>query len=145
MLQQWTTALNAQGSVATDPRVNLVAITKALKESFPYVRCMGSVEGWGFHFIASMSPIRDLTPAELASRMPPAAVADMLEWGPGHTAEQQFALMLKDEVPLDQILEFKDINVQPLDDDRPVNEYYLLRAKLPIKWSRALYAMVTRQ
>ncbi|HZR27691.1 MAG TPA: fused MFS/spermidine synthase, partial [Terriglobales bacterium] len=75
ILQQWTTASNAQWSAATDPRVNLVAITKALKESFPYVRCLGSVEGWGFHFIASMSPIRNLTPAELASRMPPAAVA----------------------------------------------------------------------
>jgi len=136
ILQQWTVG----GDL-----VDLVAITKALKESFPYVRCMGSVEGWGFHFIASMSPIRDLTPAELASRMPPAAVADMLEWGPGHTAEQQFALMLKDEVPLDQILEFKDINVQPLDDDRPVNEYYLLRTMLPSKWSKALYAMVTRR
>src|SRR5581483_10320142 len=117
-------------------------ITKALKESFPYVRCLGSVEGWGFHFIASMSPIRNLTPAELASRMPPAAVADILEWGPGHTAEQQFGLILRDEISLDQILEFKDIDVQPLDDDRPVNEYYLLRATLPSKSSRALYAMI---
>jgi hypothetical protein len=69
----------------------------------------------------------------------------MLEWGPGHTAEQQFALMLRNEVPLDQILEFKDIDVQPLDDDRPVNEYYLLRTMLPSKWSKALYAMVTRR
>jgi spermidine synthase len=145
ILQQWTTAENAVWSVPTDPRVNLVAITKALQESFPYVRCLGSVEGWGFHFIASMSPIPNLTPAELAGRMPPAAVADMLEWGPEHTAEQQFALMIKNEVPLDQILEFEDINVQPLDDDRPVNEYYLLRATLPSKWSKALYAMAARR
>ncbi len=145
ILQQWTTASNAIWSATTDPRVDLVAITKALKESFPYVRCMGSVEGWGFHFIASMSPIPNLTPAELASRMPAAAVADMLEWGPGHTAEQQFALMFRNEISVDQILEFKDIDVQPLDDDRPVNEYYLLRAKLPIKWSRALYAMAARR
>lgn len=145
ILQQWTTAQNAEWSAATDPRVDLVAITKALKESFPYVRCMVSMEGWGFHFIASMSPIPNLTPAQLASRMPPAAVADMLEWSPGHTAEEQFALTLRNEVTVNQILDFNDLHIPALDDDRPVNEYYLLRAELPSKWSRALYAMVARQ
>jgi spermidine synthase len=145
ILQQWTTALNAHWSAPTDPRVSLLAITKALMESFPYVRCYGSLEGWGFHFLASMSPIPDLTAAELASRMSTAAVADMLEWGPGTTAEQQFALVLGVQIPLARILEFNDIDVQALDDDRPVNEYYLLRAWLPSRWSKAIYARAARR
>jgi len=145
ILQQWTVARNAEWNVATDPLVNLVAITKALQESFPYVRCFGSVEGWGFHFIASMKPIPNLTAAELVRRMPPAAVADMLEWGPAETAEGQFNLMLRNDVPLNQILEFNDLEVQPLADDRPVNEYYLLRALLPAQWSKMLYAMAARR
>jgi len=106
------------------------------------VRGMVSVEGWGFHFLASMSPIPDFTPAELARRMPPSAVADLLEWGPGKTAEEDFALVLSQKVPLDDLVHSLAVNIQPLDDDRPVNEYYLLRSKLPGKWSRALYAMI---
>ncbi len=133
IVQQWT--------MGEDP-VSLVAMAKALQQSFPYVRGMVSVEGWGFHFLASMSPIPDFTPAELARRMPPSAVADLLEWGPGKTAEEDFALMLSQKVPLDDLVHSLPVNIQPLDDDRPVNEYYLLRSKLPGKWSRALYAMI---
>jgi hypothetical protein len=92
-----------------------------------------------------MSPIPDLTAAELAGRMSTAAVADMLEWGPGTTAEQQFALVLGVQIPLARILEFNDIDVQALDDDRPVNEYYLLRAWLPSRWSKAIYARAARR
>jgi hypothetical protein len=116
-------------------------MAKALRQSFPYVRGMVSMEGWGVHFLASMSPIPNLTAAELARRMPPAAVADMLEWGPARTAEGQFAMLLSKEVSLDDYLLRKGEDIPPLDDDRPVNEYYLLRLYLPAKWSRALYAM----
>ena len=133
ILQQWT--------IADDP-IDLVAMTKALQQSFPYVRCLVSLEGWGFHFLASMSPIPDLTPAELARRMPPAAVADLLEWGPGRTAEEDFGLVLSREIRLDVLTHSLTINVQPLDDDRPVNEYYLLRSRLPRRWGRALYAII---
>lgn len=145
ILLQWTTSMNAQWSATTDPRVSLVAIAKALKKTFPYVRCLGSVEGWGYQFVASMSPLPEMTFSEMARRMPPAAVADMLEWGPARTPEQQFALMFKNEIPMERILAFNEIHVPALDDDRPVNEYYLLRAKLPASWSRALYAMADRE
>jgi len=135
ILQQWTIG----GDL-----VNLIAISGALKESFPYVRCLISIEGKGFHFIASMNPLPNLTPAELAARMPPGAVADLLEWGPASSAEQQFALALSREVPLDVLLRARSIDIEPLGDDRPVNEYYLLRTKLPDRWSNALYAMIAR-
>ncbi|HTC94300.1 MAG TPA: fused MFS/spermidine synthase [Terriglobales bacterium] len=129
ILEQW---------IMEDDKFDMLAMIKALKESFPYVRGMVSVEGWGLHVVASMSPIPNLTPAELASRMPPAAVADFLEWGPGRTAEEQFAILLAHEIPLDEFLRTQGEGIPPLDDDRPVNEYFLLRSWLPEKWSRAL-------
>lgn len=136
ILQQWTMA---------NDRVNVIAMAKALRESFPYVRMMVSMEGWGFHFIASMSPLPDVTAAQLARRLPPAAAADFLEWGPGKTAEEQFHIMLLNEVPLDKIIREQGEGIQALHDDRPVNEYYLLRDKVPLRWSKAPYAMIAKQ
>jgi len=37
------------------------AVIPSINESFPYVRGFSSVEGWGFHLLASMEPIDDLT------------------------------------------------------------------------------------
>ena len=133
VLQQWT--------VADPASVDLASIGKALQEVFPYVRCFISVEGMGYHFLASMSPLPKLSAAELASRMPPAAVADLVEWGPGTTAEEQFALLLSREVPMDAIVDHEP-PVRALSDDRPVNEYHLLRSELPQAWGRALYGVI---
>lgn len=135
ILQQWTIG----GDL-----VDTIAITRALQESFPYVRCFISIEGKGFHFIASMSPLPNLTPAELAGRMPPAAIADMLEWGPAHNAEQQFALALSREILVEAVLRPRPVEIKALDDDQPINEYYLLRTELPRRWSDPLYAMIAR-
>src|SRR5208282_4147754 len=37
-----------------------LAVLRSACESFPYVRCFGSVEGWGIHILASMEPIEPL-------------------------------------------------------------------------------------
>jgi len=102
------------------------SIARALKESFPYVRAFGSVEGWGIHYLASRRPIPDRSAGDLARRMPPSAAADLVEWGPFRTAEEQFAAVLKNEVPVD-VLVGMDKDAPALQDDRPVNEYGLLR------------------
>ena len=68
--------------------------------------------------------------------MPPAARADLVEWGPFPTAEQQFAVLLKREVPIDWVIS-ADINAPAMQDDRPINEYDLLRttgARLHWNW-----------
>ena len=117
IVQQWLPT--------ADPQTR-ASVARALKESFPYVRTFGSVEGWGFHFLASESPIPATAAAVLASRMPPGAVADLLEWGPETAADREFAAVLKDEVSIDNLIR-EDANVPPLQDDRPINEYYLLR------------------
>lgn len=107
-------------------RTTTAAISRALQESFPYVRAFGSFEGWGIHYLASRQPIPDRSPSELANRMPPNAAADLVEWGPFPSAEQQFAAVLKNEVPID-LLVAMDKDAPALQDDRPVNEYGLLR------------------
>ena len=63
-----------------DPAI-LASVAKALRESFPYVRAFGPVEG-GYHFLASMSALPALSAADLASHLPASARADLIEWGP---------------------------------------------------------------
>lgn len=102
------------------------AIAKALQASFPNVRVFTSVMDYGFHFLASMTPIPPATAETLASRMPASAAADMIEWGPESSPERQFAAALRREIPLEQLIQ-KDPTAPAMVDDRPVNEYYYLR------------------
>jgi spermidine synthase len=120
ILQQW---LPGDADAATQ-----ASVARALAESFAYVRVFASVDGpiWGLHFLASQSPIPNRTPAELAARMPATAKADLLEWGNFASPEQGFALELHNEVPIEKVLAQMP-NAPAMRDDRPVNEYFLLR------------------
>jgi spermidine synthase len=109
------------------------AVARALRESFPYVRLFHSLDGVGFHFLASHQPIALRTPAELAERMPATAAQDLVEWGPEATPEAQFAVVLSRELSLDQMIGGAP-DVPALQDDRPENEYYILRRRLPEAW-----------
>jgi len=104
----------------------LVSVTRAITESFPHVRVFPSIGGWGFHFLASDRPIPDTPAGVLASRLPPRAAADLVEWFEGVTPEQVFDKLLSQELKPDQILAIAP-TVPGLADDRPINEYYLLR------------------
>lgn len=119
ILQQWLPG--------GDPVVR-ASVARALKESFPYVRVFHSVEGWGYHFLASESPLPNPTAAELAQRLPDKAATDFLEWGPESTPEGQFADVLKREISLDDLIQ-QAPTASALRDDRPVNEYYLTRRR----------------
>jgi len=107
------------------------SIARAMAESFPHVRVFRSVQGqgWGYHFIASPSPIVIPPASVLAARMPARAVADMLEWGPAKTAPEQIGLMVGREVSLESLVAAAP-GVPVLRDDRPYNEYYLVRRLL---------------
>lgn len=102
------------------------AVARAIKNSFPYVRVFRGMEGWGWHFLASDRPIPLRTAAELVARMPPAAVSDMMEWGPAPSPEQQVNLLLDHESSADAIIALSPATAT-LTDDRPINEYFLLR------------------
>jgi spermidine synthase len=122
ILQQWLPYADAttQGSVA-----------RALKESFPYVRVFGSVEGWGFHFLASGHPLPEHSAVDLVQRMPRTAITDLMEWGPKPTAEKQFDVVLQHEFSLDELIQ-QSPETPALRDDRPANEYYALRLWTPV-------------
>jgi hypothetical protein len=73
-----------------------------------------------------MQPIPIASGAVLASRLPPSAVADFLEWGPERTAERQFDWILAGERPVSALIALAP-GVPAVQDDRPFNEYYFLR------------------
>jgi spermidine synthase len=110
-----------------------VSVTKALVDSFPYKKAYASFDPsthiFGFYYLASLSPLPDTPSSVLASRMPPAAAADFVEWGPEKTAQKQLDAVLSHKLPLQALID-QDPQVPAMADNRPVNEYYLLRDDL---------------
>jgi predicted membrane-bound spermidine synthase len=117
ILQQWLPA--------GDPETR-VAVTRALLESFPYVRLFAYDREVGYHFLASDRPIPDRTPEELVQRMPAAAVKDMMEWLPDVKPERLLLTMLLLERSPAEIVAISP-HTPALWDDRPINEYFLIR------------------
>jgi len=117
ILQQWLPA--------GDPETR-VAVTRALLESFPYVRLFAYDREFGYHFLASDRPIPNRTPEELVQRMPPAAVEDMMEWLPDVKPERLLLTLLQVERSPQEIIAMSP-HTPALWDDRPTNEYFLIR------------------
>lgn len=117
ILQQWLPGGNVRSAAS---------VARSLKDSFRYVRVFPSVEHWGMHFLASDLPIPVVTADALTAKLPPKATADLLEWVPGRTARGFFTTILRQEVSIDSVIA-ADPDAPALTDDRPVNEYYLLR------------------
>jgi len=103
------------------------SVAQALKTSFSYVRVFHSVNGAGYHFLATDWPIPARSSHELAQQLPSTAAEDFVEWGPASTAGGQFEILLQNEVPIARIIA-EAPNAPILEDDRPVNEYFAWRA-----------------
>jgi spermidine synthase len=117
ILQQWLPYGDSQ---------DLTAVALALRRSFPCVRVFHSMQGWGFHFLASDRILPNRTAHELAQHLPAQAAADLVEWGPHSSAQGEFASLLQNEIPIDQLISASPAT-PALSDDRPINEYYALR------------------
>ena len=104
-----------------------VSIMKTLMQQFPYVRAFLSFDQYGIHFLASMDPLPVASSSVLAARLPSAAASDFVEWGPQANPQQQFEEVLSRELPLEDLLTDAP-RVPAIQDDRPINEYYLLRS-----------------
>ena len=102
------------------------AVARALFESFPYVRVFQYHSTWGYQFLASKQPIPMRMPAELVARMPEAALSDIMEWPFEPTADLEFTYVLQRETSVAQMMA-DDPTAPAMLDDRPVNEYVLLR------------------
>ncbi|MDA8252031.1 MAG: hypothetical protein M0Z28_23100 [Rhodospirillales bacterium] len=113
-----------------DPAIRS-AVARALRDAFPHVVAFRSIEGWGVHFLASMQPIVLPSAGELVTRMPEAAQRDLIEWGPRPTATAMMAAVLAGRTPIAALTN----GVGPVvTDDRPFNEYFLLRRRLGTTW-----------
>jgi spermidine synthase len=124
ILQQWLPTI-----VTQDP-VDVAAMTRSLRDSFPYIRVF--FDDFGYHFLCSDQPIPRRTTQDLLARMPDAAISDLAEWdiSPGETirnaARDEFDEMLRGETSTDQLLAGAR-NTPAITDDRPINEYYIVR------------------
>jgi tetratricopeptide (TPR) repeat protein/predicted membrane-bound spermidine synthase len=118
ILQQWF----PEGEESS----TLAAVTTSLTRSFPYVLMYRSVEGWGYHYLASMIPIHVPTATEAILRMPEAAKKDRLEWEVNSEARltELWNELINGKVEPALFTKSSDFRIT---DDRPFNEYYLLR------------------
>jgi len=121
ILQAWLPIRDSGWDLTTQ-----TAFAKALRDSFRYVRVFPCLGGWGLHMLASEFPISIRNAEELTEQMPPAAAADLVEWNPGATPQEMFDALLRVEQSIDDIAP-TDAAVPPIQDDRPINEYFFLR------------------
>jgi spermidine synthase len=128
ILQQWLP------TTSDEDAVDVAAVTRSLRNSFSYVRAFP--DEFGVHFLCSDRPIAQRTAEDLARRMPADAVRDLTEWdppsadGPVDAAEDRLGDLLKGEITLDQLIAGSP-DTPALTDDRPINEYYVVRNRLP--------------
>jgi spermidine synthase len=120
ILQQWL----PNGDIAVR-----ASVARALRESFPYVRLFQYGPDVGFHFLASNHPIPNRTSSQLAQSLPAKAAIDLVEWSGNATPEQVFAAIISRETSIDRLIA-QDPGAPAMQDDRPVNEYYVLRRAL---------------
>lgn len=122
ILQQW---------LFYGDKTDRAAITLALTEVFPYVKVFQTMGGDpAFHFLGSQSPIPNRSAQQLIAQMPPTAITDMMEWGPGRTPIEQMNLLLQRELDPQRLIAPAP-KTPALDDDRPINEYNWLRLEHP--------------
>jgi spermidine synthase len=103
------------------------AVLRSVVRSFEHIRVFQSLHGQGLHILASEQPISVPDAATFVSRLPAAARRDLMEWAPA-------GVDIRDYVRT-QILD-REIDTSPLlpgpegpaiTDDRPLNEYFVLR------------------
>jgi spermidine synthase len=102
------------------------AVARALRESFPHVIAFRSIDDWGYHFLASSSPIPEISPAEFVARLPASARRDLMEWNTDMTIEKMVENILSRRTAIEQLLPPPGANMI-VTDDRPYNEYFYLR------------------
>jgi spermidine synthase len=119
VLQQW---------FAVGERKILQAVARSLQKTFPHLRVFPSTQGWGYHFLASLSPLEGVAAEELAGRFPVRAREDAVEWSEEKDVTGQLRRLLSNEIPISQLL--SDDPKITIHDDLPFNEYFLIRRLL---------------
>jgi len=102
------------------------SVARSLRDSFPNVRAYQSIAGWGIHFLASMQPLPTIGNGEMPQPLPAAAAADLVEWNDDTTPHEMLLDILSREKSMDSLIAAAPA-IPPIGDDRPINEYFLLR------------------
>jgi spermidine synthase len=124
ILQQWLPVLPDTDAV------DVAAVTRSLRNSFPYLRAFQ--DEFGIHYLGSDHALPDLTAEQLLQRIPSPAVNDLAEWdvtskeGALDAAEDRLSDLLRGEMNVDQLIAVSP-QTPSLTDDRPINEYYVVR------------------
>jgi spermidine synthase len=122
ILQQWLPMVDVD-------RAAVAAVARSVRSSFPYVRVFW--DEFGVHFLCSDHALPLRSADDLLQRLPPAAASDLVEWPDSEgdqstAARRRFEALLDHELTLDRLIA-ADPAAPALTDDRPVNEYYILR------------------
>jgi spermidine synthase len=122
ILEQWLP------TTSDDDAVDVAAIARSLRDSFPHVRAF--LDDFGIHFLGSDRVSCPHTAADLLERMPEAAVRDLAEWEdeehPTEAARSYLYNVLGHELSLEQLIAASP-QTPALTDDRPITEYYAWR------------------
>lgn len=123
--------LNTNGIVEVlvpvgDP-ARIEAQVRSLSDAFPYVRVFLSKD-IAYMCCGSMSPMRDVTIEEAIESMPEAARKDLVEWRiDEHDALKNYLTeIFAREIPVQSLLKSGNTDLR-IRDDKPFNEYFLLR------------------
>ena len=103
------------------------AVLASATDAFPYRRIYQSHHGFGLHILLSMEPIEVPSAEEFIQKLPPAALADLMEWAPPGTDPAAFIQeqVLGRELRLEELQGPED--GPRISDDHPFNEYFVLR------------------
>jgi predicted membrane-bound spermidine synthase len=114
-----------QAWIPENSTVVFAAALRTLRDEFPYVRCVVGYGGPGAHMLGSMQPIELCSPAEFMDRLPATAKADALEWSSAKEVTNYLQMAFANEAPAKKPF-VPEIQVR-ITDDRPFNEYFLVR------------------
>jgi len=102
----------------------LEAVVGAIVEVFPFVRLFKSHEGWGYHILASNSPLSEKSLHNVSISLPKPVQADLSEWTPEGGINSVFTRTK--EISVYSIL-LEGEPKRSISDDWPINDYFFLR------------------
>lgn len=102
---------------------------RSLSSCFKYTRVF-RIPRFGFHMLGSDSPLDSPSAKEAVAKLPHLATLDLVEWQSQNNTKPEAVMetIFQSEIPLSAI-----INPDPsvnITDDRPLNEYFLIRRTL---------------
>ncbi len=119
ILAQWSPGGTRAGTIVP-------ATVRAIRNVFPCVRMFSSVEGWGYHLLASAQPFDMPDEKTFLARLPEAARRDLVEWcASSWTPERIYTELLRRIMNIDAVS--PSVLDPTITDDRPYNEYFFLR------------------